>query len=71
VAGRKKTVPSTREELEAICPLRPIQNEAEYDRARALAEKLVVLTDPTPLQEEWCDKLSDFLEKYEEVHYPI
>lgn len=67
----QKTVPFTREELEAIWPLRPIQNKTEYDRVRELTEKLVVLTDPTPLQEEWCDRLCDFMEAYEDVHHPM
>ncbi|MCG3195729.1 MAG: hypothetical protein GHCLOJNM_00196 [bacterium] len=71
VTSSVKTVPSTREELEAIYPLRPIKTEREYDRARALAAQLVVLTDPTPLQEEWYDQITDYMEAYEDVHYPM
>lgn len=69
--AKEKTVPGTKADLEKIFPLGPIKNERDYNKARALADKLAVLVDPTADQEEWFDKITDFMEAYEDVHYPM
>ena len=53
--------------------LRPIRNEAEYDRATVVLHRLAVLGEKklNAGQSDYLDALSVFVEKYDDEHYPI
>lgn len=51
-------------------PLRPIRTEADYDRAAAMLNTLV-LRDLTPGEDDYLDVLTGLVEAYDDVHYPV
>ena len=53
--------------------LRPIRNEAEYDRATVVLHRLAVLGEKklNAGQSDYLDALSVFIEKYDDEHYQI
>jgi HTH-type transcriptional regulator/antitoxin HigA len=51
--------------------LRPIRSDDELDAATALANKLAIRNDLTVEEQDYLDVLSDLIEAYERVHYPI
>jgi HTH-type transcriptional regulator / antitoxin HigA len=55
-----------------MCPLRVIRSEEEYDQAIEMLNRLSDLgRDQTPDEREYLLALAVFVEKYEDVHYPI
>jgi HTH-type transcriptional regulator/antitoxin HigA len=52
-------------------PLRPIESEEELDRAIAVIDSLIDKKKLSPAEDDYLDVLSDLVEKYETVHYPI
>lgn len=52
-------------------PLRPIQSEAELDRATAVMNELLDRGELDPAEDDYLDVLSDLVERYEEKAHPI
>lgn len=52
-------------------PLRPIQSEAELDRATALMNELLDRDDLDPAEEDYLDVLGDLVERHEAKTHPI
>jgi HTH-type transcriptional regulator/antitoxin HigA len=54
-------------------PLRPVRTERQYDRAVEVMEKLAIRDEDTLDRGEadYLDVLSDLIEAYQELHYPI
>jgi HTH-type transcriptional regulator/antitoxin HigA len=59
--------------LELVCrfPLRPIRSDAELDEAIQVLDSLIDQDELTPPEDDYLDVLSDLVEAYEDVHYPI
>lgn len=57
--------------LVAQFPLKPIKSEEELDKALLLVNKLVDKGDLDKDEEDYLSVLSNLVEAYEEVHYPI
>src|SRR4051812_3359118 len=51
--------------------LRPIRSDEELDAATKIANTLAVREDLTDDERDYLDVLSDLIEAYERVHYPI
>jgi HTH-type transcriptional regulator/antitoxin HigA len=51
-------------------PLRPIRSEKELDRAIEVIHSLVV-RDRIQEEDDYLDVLSDLVEQYEDIHYPM
>jgi HTH-type transcriptional regulator/antitoxin HigA len=51
--------------------LRPIRTEKELDAATAVVHKLVTQKSLTKEEQDYLDVLTDLVEAYEDVHYPI
>ncbi len=58
-------------ELLARFPLRRIRSEVELDAATEVIHELIDRETRTPAEEDYLDVLSDIVEKYETVHYPM
>ena len=58
-------------ELLARFPLRPVRTEAELDAATVVIHELIDQEVRSAAEEDYLDVLSDIVEKYETVHYPI
>ncbi len=59
-------------DLVRMCPLRVIRSEEEYDQVIEMLNRLSdVGRDRTPDEREYLLALAVFVEKYEDVHYPI
>jgi HTH-type transcriptional regulator/antitoxin HigA len=54
-------------------PLRPIKDDADYDRATVILDRLAVRgeIDLDPGESDYLDALTVFIEKYDDEHYPI
>src|SRR5437868_5097801 len=54
-------------------PLRPIRDEADYDVASKLIDRLAVRgeDDLDPGEQDYLDGLSMFIEAYDDEHYPM
>src|SRR5690349_170410 len=54
-------------------PLRPIRDEADYDAASKLIDRLAVRgeDDLDPGDQDYLDALAMFIEAYDDEHYPI
>ena len=59
-----------RELIEAF-PLRPINDEHDYDNALEVADTLVGKTDLNEDQSDYLDVLTDIIQKYETTHHAI
>jgi HTH-type transcriptional regulator / antitoxin HigA len=57
--------------LVAAFPLRPLDDEVDYDNALATAQALVGRTDLTKDQADYLDVLADIIQKYESRQYPV
>jgi HTH-type transcriptional regulator/antitoxin HigA len=60
-----------RAELEQAVPLRPIETEDELDRAIAMIDTLCDRNELSDGEKDYMLALSDLIEKYEDVHYPM
>lgn len=58
-------------ELLARFPLRPVRTEAELDAATEVIHELIDQNERSAAENDYLDVLSDLIEKYEEVHYPV
>jgi HTH-type transcriptional regulator/antitoxin HigA len=58
-------------ELVRLFPLRPIRTEDELDAATAVIHMLIDQDELSPPEDDYLDVLSDLVEAYEEVHYPM
>src|SRR5688572_973053 len=52
-------------------PLRPIRSEDDLDEATKVIHSLIDLETLSDAEQDYLDVLSDLVEAYEEVHYPI
>jgi HTH-type transcriptional regulator / antitoxin HigA len=52
-------------------PLRPIDSEAELDRAIAMVNSLLDWDQLDPDEQDYLDVLGDLVEKYETKHHPL
>ena len=52
-------------------PLRPIRSEAELDRAIDMINELIDRPERNAGAQDYLDVLSDLVEAYEEMHYPM
>jgi len=51
--------------------IRPIGSEAELDEATAIANRLAASSDLSPEEDDCLELLSDQIEAYEDINYPI
>jgi HTH-type transcriptional regulator / antitoxin HigA len=58
-------------ELIARFPLRPLRSDRDLERASKIANALAIRTDLTQGEADYLDVLTDIIEKYEELHYPV
>jgi len=58
-------------ELLAKFPLRPIRTEDELDAATVVIHELIDQDTRTTAEDDYLGVLSDLVEQYEEVHYPM
>ena len=70
---KKRYGPSRDRYLELIreFPLRPLQSESDLDAATIVIHKLIDQDQLSLAEQEYLDVLSDLVEAYEDVHYPI
>ncbi|MFA9478889.1 type II toxin-antitoxin system HigA family antitoxin [Phycisphaerales bacterium AB-hyl4] len=62
-------LPKTFERLNAIHQLRPIKDDADYDNAVELVDRLAVLAKPTPDQADYLATLTELIARYDHDHY--
>ena len=67
----KKVVGREYFELVRRFPLRPIRSDRDLDTATEVIDELIAKEKRSPDAEDYLDVLSDLVEKYENVHYPI
>jgi HTH-type transcriptional regulator / antitoxin HigA len=58
-------------DLLAKFPLRPIRREAELDAATEVIHELIDQDTRTVAEEDYLEVISQLVEQYEEVHYPL
>ena len=58
-------------ELLGKFPLRPIRTEAELDAATEVIHELIDQDTRTTAEDDYLGVISDLVEQYEEVHYPM
>ncbi len=70
-AVKQKTIhiPKSYAALIALFPLRPLQDEANYDKALQIAKYLVGRVDLTVGQLKYLDILTDYICTYEDRHF--
>ena len=68
---RTKAPPASYLRLIRRFPLRPIQSEAELDRATAMLNELLDRDELDPAEDDYLDVLGDLVERYEEKAHPI
>jgi HTH-type transcriptional regulator / antitoxin HigA len=71
MATKTKAAPDPYLKLIAAFRLRPIRSDEELDAATKIANMLAVRSDLTDDEQDYLDVLSDQIEAYERVHYPI
>lgn len=64
-ATRLKSVPRTFDQLNAVHPLRPIQDRVDLENAQEIADALAVLSKRNRDQEDYLETLSTLIEKYQ------
>lgn len=52
-------------------PLRPVRTEAELDAATVVVHELIDQDKRSKAEDDYLDVLTDLVEAYEEVHYPM
>jgi HTH-type transcriptional regulator / antitoxin HigA len=57
--------------LVARFPLRPLRSDRDLDRAASIANALAIRDDLTQGETDYLDVLTDMIEKYEAIHYPV
>lgn len=70
---KKRYGPNRDRYLELIhdFPLRPLKSEADLDAATIVIHKLIDQARLTLAEQEYLDVLTDLVEAYEDLHYPI
>ena len=58
-------------DLIARFPLRPLRSDRDLDRAAKIANALAIRDDLTQGETDYLDVLTDMIEKYEDIHYPV
>jgi HTH-type transcriptional regulator / antitoxin HigA len=58
-------------ELIARFPLRPLRSDRDLDRAAKIANEFAIRDDLTQGETDYVDVLTDMIEKYEAIHYPV
>ena len=58
-------------ELIARFPLRPLRSDRDLERAAKIANALAIRDDLTQGETDYLDVLTDMIEKYETMHYPV
>ena len=58
-------------ELIARFPLRPLRSDRDLERAAGIANALAIREDLTQGETDYLDVLTDMIEKYEAIHYPV
>ena len=58
-------------DLIARFPLRPLRSERDVDRASKIANSLAIRDNLTQGETDYLDVLTDLIEKYEDIHYPV
>ena len=69
--GRTKAPPVSYLRLIRRFPLRPIQSQAELDRAAAVIDELLDRDDLDPAEQDYLDVLGDLVERFEDEAQPI
>lgn len=64
-ASRHDQLPETFAGLNALHPLRPINDKVHFENAQGLTDRLAVLDRRTKDQEDYLETLSTLMEKYE------
>ena len=59
-------IPTIFEDLVSICPIGEILTEEHYERAINISRKLGLLSNMNKDQEEYDDKITDYIIKYED-----
>jgi HTH-type transcriptional regulator / antitoxin HigA len=67
----RRRLPRTFDGLSRLRPLQVIQDEADYNTVRALADALILMPDPTEGQEKYLQTLLLIMEAWENEHDPI
>ena len=58
-------------ELIARFPVRPLRSDRTLERAAKIANALAIRDDLTQGETDYLDVLTDMIEKYEDIHYPV
>jgi HTH-type transcriptional regulator / antitoxin HigA len=58
-------------DLIARFPLRPLRSDRDLERAAKIANALAIRDDLTQGETDYLDVLTDMIEKYEAIHYPV
>ena len=69
--SRRAKVPETFEELNALHPLRPINDKVDFENAQQVSDRLAVLDRRSADQDDYLETLSVLMEKYEAEHAAI
>jgi len=64
-----RPLPTTFDELHALHPLRPIRDAVDYDNAVEMVDRLAVLDQRLPDQEDYLETLVALLAKYDDEHF--
>ena len=65
----QRPLPTTFDELHGLHPLRPIRDAVDYDNAVEMVDRLAVLDQRPPDQEDYLETLVALLGKYDEEHF--
>ena len=69
--AKQNTLPRLFAELNALHPLRPIQDRLDFENAQDISDKLAVLDRRSKDQDDYLETLSTLMAKYEDEHSPI
>ncbi len=58
-------------ELIARFPLRPLRSNRDLERASKIANSLAIRDNLTQGETDYLDVLTDLIEKYEDIQYPV
>lgn len=67
----RASLPKTYAELVKVLVPRPIKDQAELENVQEIVDRLAVMRERTPDQEDYMEALSTFIEKYEAENDPI
>ena len=68
---RRDRLPETFDDLNALRPLRPINDAVDFENAQEVADRLAVLAKRTRDQDDYLETLSTLMEKYEAARAAI